>query len=64
VKVSAWLDDLKKQIAKELEDAKKIPWPTMKEIIEQAKHEDSDGYFGFIAGCEWMRAYVEGKKKA
>lgn len=23
------------------------------QIIDQAKHEDSDGYFGFIAGAEW-----------
>lgn len=23
------------------------------QIIEQAKHEDSDGYFGFISGAEW-----------
>lgn len=23
------------------------------QIREQAKHEDSDGYFGFISGAEW-----------
>lgn len=22
--------------------------------IEQAKHEDSDGYFGFLSGAEWQ----------
>ena len=25
-------------------------------VRDQAKHEDSDGYFGFITGAEWERA--------
>lgn len=27
-----------------------------KQIEEQAKHEDSDSYFGFISGAEWADA--------
>lgn len=26
------------------------------QILEQAKHEDSDGFFGFISGAEWADA--------
>jgi len=28
-------------------------------IKDQAKHEDSDGYFGFLTGAEWMYAELE-----
>lgn len=35
--------------------------------IEQAKHEDSDGYFGFLTGAEWqhqqMRAQLEAHRQ-
>lgn len=27
------------------------------QIIEQAKHEDSEGYFGFISGAEWADSH-------
>lgn len=30
-----------------------------KAAIEQAKHEDSDGYFGFLSGAEWQFAQMQ-----
>lgn len=32
--------------------------------IEQAKHEDSDGYFGFLAGAEWQHAQDAAREAA
>lgn len=37
----------------------KIIWPSLEEIRDVAKHEDSDGYFGFLTGCEWLRAKID-----
>src|SRR6187431_1178415 len=28
-----------------------VVWPSEAEIKDVAKHEDSDGYFGFLSGC-------------
>ena len=25
-------------------------------VVEEAKHEDSDGYFGFLTGAEWQHS--------
>ncbi len=36
-----------------------IKWPTLEQIKDVAKHEDSDGYFGFLTGCEWLKSFVE-----
>lgn len=30
-------------------------------VVDQAKHEDSDGYFGFLSGSEWQ--YVDIMKR-
>ncbi len=38
-------------------------WPSKKEIIEIAKHEDSDGYFGFLSAFEWLQERLEGVLK-
>jgi hypothetical protein len=29
--------------------------------IDQAKHEDSDGYFGFLTGSEWQHEQILNK---
>lgn len=33
---------------------KHVPKFDKQAAIEQAKHEDSDGYFGFLTGAEWQ----------
>lgn len=27
-------------------------------VVEEAKHEDSDGYFGFLTGAEWQHSQL------
>lgn len=53
----------KRDVANALREARKIEWPTEEQIKDVAKHEDSDGYFGFIEGCEWLKAWVEERRK-
>ena len=33
------------------------------QIIERAKHEDSDSYFGFVAGAKWADENPDKEKK-
>ena len=38
-----------------------IPVPTEQEIKDAAKHEDSDGYFGFVSGARWVIENIKGE---
>jgi len=35
-------------------------FPTREEMKEIAKHEDSDGYFGFMSGYDWLKQKLLG----
>ena len=53
-------DGEKARIAIDLLD--KMNVPSDSDIKEAAKHEDSDGYFGFIEGAEWFREQITGAR--
>lgn len=39
-----------------LEQVRRTSEYSRADAIDQAKHEDSDGYFGFLTGAEWQHA--------